>query len=193
MKLCLCKLYYTLLSLMGCKFCSIMSPWKMTPLIKKNSISNHWKLKISTCDFKIISMKIWTMKNITMKIWKFTLVDFTSWNESPWKLYLCKWFYCLFWLVGYTFCNNMSPWNNTLATMKNGTYNRKKWHLWSKKLIPITIKNSKLAHVILKKYHENYNHENDYHEILKNYTNEFDTMKWTKKFHMYPLVQLAYC
>ncbi len=51
--LCLCKFYYTLLSLMGCKFCGIVSPWKMTPLTKKNGICNHWELKSSTCDLKI--------------------------------------------------------------------------------------------------------------------------------------------
>jgi hypothetical protein len=36
-----------------------------------------------------------------------------------------------------------------------------------------------------KRYHENCNHENYYHEIPKNYTNKFDTIKWAKVFHMY--------
>jgi hypothetical protein len=82
---------------------------------------------------------------------KFYINGFYIMKWAAMKLYLCKWCYSLFWLVGYTFCDNMSPWNNTLATMKNGTYNHDKWHLWSRKLLPITIKNSKLAHVILKK------------------------------------------
>jgi hypothetical protein len=37
-----------------------------------------------------------------------------------------------------------------------------------------------------KRYHENCNHENYYHEIPKIYTNKFDTIKWAKVFHMYP-------
>jgi hypothetical protein len=73
-------------------------------------------------------MKIWTMKTITMKIKKITLMDFTSWNEQPWDYASANGVKSLFWLVGYTFCDNMSPWNDTLATMKNDTCDLEKWY-----------------------------------------------------------------
>jgi hypothetical protein len=136
MKLCLCKLYYTLLSLMGCKFCSIMSPWKMIPLVKKNDISNHWKLKISTCDFKIISIKNLTMKNITMKIWKFTLVNFTSWNELPWNYTCANGLIASFdlWVTHFAItCHHeiihLLPWKMEHIIVKNDTYDLKNWYL----------------------------------------------------------------
>jgi len=132
MKLCLYKLYYTLLSIMSWKFCSIMSPWKMTFLAKKNGISNHWKLKFSTCDLKIISMK-----TITMKIWKFTLVDFISWNEFAMKLYLCaNGIIPSFdlWVTHFAItCHHeiicLLPWKMECIIMKNDTYDLENWFL----------------------------------------------------------------
>jgi hypothetical protein len=148
MKLCLCKVYYTLLSVMNCKFCSIVSPWKMTLLAKKNGINNHWNWFFHK----------WSQNNIQENL------NHENYYHENLKIYIihhemrcheiilvCKWYYSFFWLVGYIFCDNMSPWNNMLATMKNGTYNHEKWYLWFRKLIPITIQNSKFAHVFLKK------------------------------------------
>jgi hypothetical protein len=76
------------------------------------------------------------------------------------------------------FFGDLSPWNNTLATMENGTHDQKQ-------MIPITVKNWKLVHVTSRKK----TMKNGYHDILKTYyilityINKFDTMKQTKTFH----------
>jgi hypothetical protein len=115
--------------------------WYLQPLI----------LKSYTCDPKITYHENLNHENYYHENLKIYISGFYIMKWATMKLYLCKWCYSLFWLVGYTFCDNMSPWNNTIATMKMGTYNHEKWHLWYIKLIHITIKISKLAHVILKK------------------------------------------
>jgi len=111
--LCLCKFYYTLLSLMSCKFCHIMSLWKMTPLSIKNGIC---KLKSSTCDLKITYHE-----NLKFYITEFYIMKWAPWNYTcangvipPFDL---------------QFCDNMSPWNNTLVIVKNDTCDLKKWYL----------------------------------------------------------------
>jgi hypothetical protein len=113
------------------QICSIMSPWKMTPLDKNNGITNHWKLKISTRDLKIISMKLWTMK-----IWKFTLVDFTSWNEPPWNYTCANGVIPSFdlWVTHFVItCRHeiiqLLPWKWELIIMKNDTYDIENWYL----------------------------------------------------------------
>jgi outer membrane protein assembly factor BamE (lipoprotein component of BamABCDE complex) len=60
--------------------------------------------------------------------------------------------------------------------VKNDTFDLERWYYNHKKFKTCTCN-------LEKRYHGNYNHENYYHEILKIYTNKFDTMKWAKKFH----------
>jgi hypothetical protein len=64
-------------ALMGCKFCDIMSPWKRTPLTKKNGIWNHWKLNSSTCDLKIIYHE-----NLKIYINGFYIMKWTPWDYT---------------------------------------------------------------------------------------------------------------
>lgn len=77
------------------------------------------------------------------------------------------------------FFGNLTPWNNSLAAMENGTHDQKQ-------MIHVTIKNWKLVHVISRK---NKTIKNGYHDILKTYyiliidINKFDTIKWAKKIH----------
>jgi hypothetical protein len=76
------------------------------------------------------------MKTITMKIKKITLMDFTSWNEQPWD---------------YTCANGVIPSFDLWVTNFVIRCHHEKWHMWSIKVIHVTIKNTKLAHVILEK------------------------------------------
>jgi hypothetical protein len=93
-------------------------------------------------------------------------VDCKHWTM---RLGLCKWCYSPFWLVSCKFCDNMSPWNNTLAIMKIGTCNHENWHIWSRKVIHVTIKKFKTYTCNLEKtYHEICNHENYFNENFKN-------------------------
>ncbi len=97
------------------------------------------------------------------------LLDIVYCKRWTMRLGLCKWCYSPFWLVSCKFCDNMSPWNNTLAIMKIGTCNHEKWHIWSRKVIPCNHKkNSKLTHVTLRKH------------TMKFVTMKITTMKFIK-------------
>ncbi len=69
-------------ALVGCKFCGIMSPWKRTPLTKKNGICNHWKLNSSTYDLKITYHENYYHENLKIYINEFYIMKWTPWDYT---------------------------------------------------------------------------------------------------------------
>jgi hypothetical protein len=96
----------------GLQICDIMSQWimNMDTFNQENGICKHWKLKSSTCDLKITYHEKYCHENLKIYISGFYIMKWVAM-----RLYLCKWCYSLFWLVGYTFYDNIYLWRNVLC------------------------------------------------------------------------------
>ncbi len=101
MKLCLSKWYHTLLWFMGYKFCDNMSRWKTKSIYIYVYITCTWPQKIKPHKLTINTKSYIVSMKRTIMI-----------------LCLCNWYYFLFELVSFKFCDNMSPWKFSFSTIK---------------------------------------------------------------------------